>query len=287
MASLLVQFIAGIGHYYERADPRTKPWPLIDSPLLLVLLLASYNLFVLKIGPYWMKNRKPFDVRLPMAMYNVLQVLFNGYFFEEALRLVWFNGRYSWVCEEVDYSYDPLAIWVAKMSWLFMFTKILDLLDTVFMVLRKKQEQISFLHVYHHTCMVFATWMAVRYVAGGHCVFFGTVNSFVHVIMYFYYFITTINPEFKKNLTWKRHITEIQLIQFVITIAHGSIALLNNHCNFPKFLLALFIPQDVFMLALFWDFYKKAYLSKKPKKVKSDEDLEPKKKKRNRLRTLR
>lgn len=30
------------------------------------------------------------------------------------------------------------------------------------------------------------------------------------------------------------------------------------------------------MLALFWDFYKKAYLSKKPKKVKSDEDLEPK-----------
>lgn len=40
------------------------------------------------------------------------------------------------------------------------------------MVLRKKQEQISFLHVYHHTCMVFATWMAVRYVAGKNPFFF-------------------------------------------------------------------------------------------------------------------
>lgn len=79
------------------ADPRTKPWPLIDSPLLLVLLLASYNLFVLKIGPYWMKNRKPFDVRLPMAMYNVLQVLFNGYFFEEV------SYKYKYCFKLVNY----------------------------------------------------------------------------------------------------------------------------------------------------------------------------------------
>ena len=30
------------------------------------------------------------------------------------------------------------------------YTKLVDLLDTIFFVLRKKSNQISFLHVYHH-----------------------------------------------------------------------------------------------------------------------------------------
>ncbi|KAK9507358.1 hypothetical protein O3M35_007231 [Rhynocoris fuscipes] len=207
-----------------------------------------------------MENRKPYNVKPFMIIYNLAQVIFNAYFFEESLRLVWLVGKYNWFCEEVDYSCEPFPLKVAGMVWLFMWTKVLDLLDTVFMVLRKKTEQISFLHVYHHTAMVVATWLATRYIAGGHCVFFGTVNSFVHVIMYFYYFLTAIKPEYKKNIWWKRHITEIQLIQFIVTLAHGTVALINTRCNFPKPLLALFIPQDVFMFALFWDFYRKTYL---------------------------
>ena len=40
---------------------------------------------------------------------------------------------------------------------------------------------------------------------------------------------------------------------------------MNQNCNYPKALLAIFIPQDVFMFFLFWDFYKKSYLNKKVK----------------------
>ena len=37
-------------------------------------------------------------------------------------------------------------------------TQYLELLDTVFMILRKKTEQLSFLHVYHHCLLV---WCAL------------------------------------------------------------------------------------------------------------------------------
>lgn len=52
-------------------------------------------------------------------------------------------------------------------------------------------------------------------------------------------------------------------LQFVVTALHGAVALANPDCPIPKSLLVLFIPQDVFMFVLFFDFYRKAYWSKK------------------------
>jgi hypothetical protein len=38
-----------------------------------------------------------------------------------------------------------------------------------FFILRKKFNQVSFLHVYHHCTMLLNWWMGVKYVAGGQC----------------------------------------------------------------------------------------------------------------------
>lgn len=51
--------------------------------------------------------------------------------------------------------------------------KLLDLLDTAFFILRKKQQQVSFLHVYHHTGMAFGSWAATKFLPGGHITFLG------------------------------------------------------------------------------------------------------------------
>lgn len=56
---------------------------------------------------------------------------------------------------------------------MYFIMKVFDLLDTVFFVLRKKQSQISFLHVYHHAGMAFGTWVATKFLAGGHITFLG------------------------------------------------------------------------------------------------------------------
>lgn len=48
---------------------------------------------------------------------------------------------------------------------IFKISKILDFLQ-VFMVLRKKQSHVTFLHVYHHAGMVPLSWAAVNYYPG-------------------------------------------------------------------------------------------------------------------------
>jgi len=39
----------------------------------------------------------------------------------------------------------------------------------VFFILRKKNNQVSFLHVYHHATMILNWWMAAKYLPVGQC----------------------------------------------------------------------------------------------------------------------
>jgi len=43
------------------------------------------------------------------------------------------------------------------------------MIDTLFFVVRKKNNQVSFLHVYHHASMFSLGWIGVKWVAGGQC----------------------------------------------------------------------------------------------------------------------
>lgn len=47
-------------------------------------------------------------------------------------------------------------------------------------------------------------------------------------------------------------------------------SLLFTSCGYPTWPVAIMIPQNFFMLALFGDFYRKSYLTKKPAAVKVD-----------------
>jgi hypothetical protein len=38
------------------------------------------------------------------------------------------------------------------------------------------------------------------------------VNSVVHVVMYCYYFVTSMWPQYKNNLWWKKYITQLQMV---------------------------------------------------------------------------
>lgn len=62
-----------------------------------------------------MAKRAPLKLERVMQIYNVVQVVLSGYLFYRALTLAWWNN-YSYVCEPVDYSYDPIAIQVIKIT---------------------------------------------------------------------------------------------------------------------------------------------------------------------------
>ncbi|CAF4437639.1 unnamed protein product, partial [Adineta steineri] len=79
-----------------------------------------------------------------MFIYNFLQVVFCTYITYEGV-YVWADEKYSFVCEPVDYSNKSNAIRATKACWWYYIMKIVDLIDTIIFVLRKKDNQITFL----------------------------------------------------------------------------------------------------------------------------------------------
>ncbi|KAL3200657.1 hypothetical protein MRX96_012938 [Rhipicephalus microplus] len=59
------------------------------------------------------------------------------------------------------------------------------------------------------------------------------LNTFVHVVMYTYYFLSSIGPKAQKYLWWKRYLTQLQITQFIVAMVHGSIPLFYD-CGYPK-----------------------------------------------------
>ena len=49
------------------------------------------------------------------------------------------------------YSMRKDVPWIRHAMWVYWLSKLYELLDTVFMILRHKRRQISFLHVFHHS----------------------------------------------------------------------------------------------------------------------------------------
>lgn len=231
------------------------------NPAAILVILAVYLLFVLKLGPEFMKNRPAFKLERIMQIYNAIQVVACAYVVQQSIQHCYLQG-YNILCEPVDYSTSYRATKISELVYVYFAIKVIDLIDTVFFVLRKKQNQVTFLHVYHHAGMVLLVWHGCKYFAGGHSIFIGAINSLVHVVMYSYYFLTSLNPEYRKNIWWKKYITQMQLIQFFFISLHYAILLFQPNCKFPKWVVGVLMPQNFFMFVLFGDFYYKTYVKK-------------------------
>lgn len=248
-----------IVHFFVvNEDPRTKPWLLASSPGPLFTILVTYLYFCLYAGPRYMKNRKPFELKNTLIVYNAVQVVLSVYLVIEGLEGGW-RKHYNFRCQPVDYSNNPVAIRMARAVWLYYMCKITELLDTVFFVLRKKQNQISFLHVYHHTLMPICGFIGLKYFAGGHGTLLGLINSFIHVIMYMYYMLAAMGPQVQKHLWWKKYLTVMQIIQFLIVFVHTIQIQFQPSCNFPKSIGCLLTLNAGLFTYMFSSFYIKSY----------------------------
>ncbi|KAG1652467.1 Elongation of very long chain fatty acids protein 4 [Nymphon striatum] len=144
--------------------------------------------------------------------------------------------------------------------WYFWISKFVELLDTIYFVLRKKDRQVTVLHVYHHCTMIFNVWITIKLSPVGHFTFIGFTNSFVHFPMYAYYGLAAIGPHMQKYLGWKKYITTIQLIQFVLNIFHGTQVLFNN-CDVSLTIAYISVFQSFVFLILFLNFYHHTYVN--------------------------
>ncbi|XP_022106344.1 elongation of very long chain fatty acids protein 4-like [Acanthaster planci] len=250
------------------ADPRTKDWFLMDSPVPSYSLVMLY-LMVVWWGPRYMADRKPFDLKYIMMAYNLALVVLSAYMFKEFFVTTILNPNFNSVCQAVDYSEDPMALRLAAVCWWFFFSKVIELLDTVIFILRKKNSQITFLHVYHHSTMVLLWWIGVRWVAGGNSYSSGMVNCLIHTLMYSYYFLSALGPSVQPFLWWKKYLTSLQLLQFFGIMIHSFVTLYLD-CGFPDPYVYALIGYLISHIILFSNFYRKSYGNKDKKKKSGD-----------------
>ncbi|XP_070765731.1 ELOVL fatty acid elongase 8b [Enoplosus armatus] len=247
----------------DNGDKRTDPWLLVYSPVPVTIIFLVY-LCGVWLGPRLMKHRQPVDLKAVLIVYNFAMVCLSAYMFYEFLVTSWLSN-YSYLCQPVDYSTRPLPMRMARVCWWFFFSKIIELSDTLFFILRKKSNQVTFLHVYHHASMIFNWWVGVKYVAGGQSFFIGLVNTFVHIVMYSYYGLAAMGPHMQKYLWWKRYLTSLQLLQFLLFLLYTGNNLLTE-CDFPNSMNMLVFGYCVTLIILFSNFYYQSYLNKKKQK---------------------
>lgn len=253
-------------------DPRVDTWPLMASIWPTTLICIIYVYVVKVAGPKFMENREPYEIRKLMIVYNAFQTVFSFWMFKESWAF-FVTGDYSWHCQPVDYSNNDQALRILRVGWWYFFSKFVDLLDTVFFIMRKKFNQVSPLHVIHHSTLPWLSWWGPRFVGGGHAVFGPFLNSGVHTVMYFYYLCAAFGPEVQKYLWWKKYITTIQLVQFVLVFFH-AIQPLFFECNFPRAASLMFAGTGLQYFILFSMFYKKTYNTKKTDKAKRQDSTE-------------
>lgn len=180
--------------------------------------IALYFVFVVYLGPRIMKNREPFHLRVPLALWNFFLSIFSLLGF---IRVVpTFVGIIS---AGLTYSqcYMPSSSFFIESPgfWgtLFTVSKFFELIDTMFMVLKKKK--IPFLHWYHHMTVLWFAWDASVH-QEPIAVYFCVMNYFVHAIMYFYYFLTSLGWRPK----WDFTVTFLQIAQMLggcASVIHG------------------------------------------------------------------
>ncbi len=135
---------------------------------------------------------------------------------------------------------------------------MLDFWDTVVIVMRQKWRQLSFLHVYHHTSIFLVYWMNTRIGYTGDIYLTIILNCFVHVVMYLYYMFKSLSPEW--DPWWKKHITNLQMVQFLCMNFQAGYLLYNHAtCPFPYRVTLFYLIYIISLLALFMHFSLNTY----------------------------
>ncbi|KAI1278071.1 putative fatty acid elongation protein 3 [Halotydeus destructor] len=223
------------------------------------------------LGKMFMKNRKPFDLRLPLILWSTALSLFSLW---GSLRLVpdlfTFVSKHGFLKSICPNDLDQDSI-VDHCIHLFIWSKIPELVDTGFIILRNKK--LIFLHWYHHATVLIFSFHAFGYGDGMPIRWFSGMNFFVHFLMYGYYALSAAGVRSPKLVALA--ITTIQILQMVVGLVTCTSGLLmlhlspsTNSCDpetYYAFLHGFLIYVSYFFL--FANFFIKSYLTPAKRKA--------------------
>ena len=143
-----------LAHFYSPVELNFNSLPFVkwaaDFWYLPLAISALYLLLALGLGPALMAGREKVACKNALAVWNLLLSLFSAVGFARTFpHLVHYGsvfGFYPSVCApaETAFGQGAAGLW----TMLFIFSKVPELVDTVFLVITKKN--VEFLHWYHH-----------------------------------------------------------------------------------------------------------------------------------------
>lgn len=154
-------------------------------------------------------------------------------------------------------------------TWLFVLSKLPELGDTIFIVLRK--QPLIFLHWYHHITVLIYSWFSyTEYTSSAR--WFIVMNYCVHSVMYSYYALRAMG--YKPPRFISMVITAMQLTQMIVgcTInlwAYDYLQTMHpSACNISPINIKLSIAMYFSYFVLFARFFYITYLSPNARKGK-------------------
>ena len=232
-------------------------WSVYFSVAYLILIFGT---------KYLMRSRKPFNLRRPLVVWNITLAGFSVFECIIMLPALWdlvsVHGLTGSVCIPVAWHTKDLTLW----GFLFSLSKVLELFDTAFIVLRKTP--LIFLHWYHHiTVLIFTWYIHFTWMALGQ--WFTPVNALVHMLMYSYYALRAAGFKLPSNLM--QVITVLQITQMFVGLFANLVAVRELYHERPCYLtwqgfaFSMFIYSTYALLFLhfFYQRYMKGQSAKK------------------------
>ncbi|KAK7235721.1 fatty acid elongation [Aureococcus anophagefferens] len=187
-------------------------------------------------------------------LYNIAQVMLCSYMCIEAV-IVAKRSNFNLVCNSYDAKHPPMA----NVLWLFYASKVLDFVDTFFIVIGKKWKQLSFLHVYHHTTIFLFYWLNLHVNYDGDIYLTIVLNGAIHTIMYYFVSMHT------RDIWWKKYLTLAQLVQFTCMNAQAIYMFVTGCSATPPRVTAIYFVYIISLFILFLQFFMSSYVPKKKK----------------------
>ncbi|EWM29442.1 fatty-acyl [Nannochloropsis gaditana] len=159
-------------------------------PALPLALCGIYGLMIV-VGTKVMESRPKHEWKTALACWNLLLSVFSFCGMLRTVPHLLHNVTTlpfkDTICRHPAETYGEGAcgLWVM----LFIYSKVPELVDTVFIVFRKSKLQ--FLHWYHHITVLLFCWHSYA-VTSSTGLYFVAMNYSVHAVMYAYYYLTAI-----------------------------------------------------------------------------------------------